>query len=96
EARARQRHRGGTDGPWTNAEMSPDLFAIDGKAKEFLEMAATKLRLSARGFTRSLRVARTIADLDGHEQIQQPHIAEALRYRHRMPKQAVLARQFQD
>lgn len=90
EARARQRQRGGEDGPWTNAEMHPDMFPIDDKAKEFLEMAATKLRLSARGFTRSLRVARSIADLDRQEQIQHHHIAEALRYRHRMPKQATL------
>ncbi len=93
EARARQQHRGGKDGPWTNAEMAPDMFLIDDKAKDFLEMAATKLRLSARGFTRSLRVARSIADLDRQEHIQQQHVAEALRYRHRMPKQATLQRQ---
>jgi magnesium chelatase family protein len=44
-------------------------------------LAAQKLRLSARGYTRTLRVARTIADLDRSEQVARVHIAEALSYR---------------
>jgi magnesium chelatase family protein len=94
EARDRQRFRGGEDGPWSNAEATTDMILISDQAKAFLEIAATKLRLSARGFTRSLRVGRTIADLDRNEYIQQHHIAEALSYRHRMPKQATSKNQF--
>jgi magnesium chelatase family protein len=44
-----------------------------------------KLRLSPRGYTRVLRVARTIADLAGAPIVQRPHVAEALAFRHRMP-----------
>src|SRR4249919_3247619 len=46
-----------------------------------LRDAAEAMRLSARGYHRVLRVARTIADLDGAERIGRPHLAEALAYR---------------
>ena len=42
-----------------------------------------RLRLSPRGYTRTMRVARTIADLAGAELVARPHVAEALAFRHR-------------
>lgn len=46
-----------------------------------LELAMKRLRLSARAYHRVLRVARTIADLDGDRMILSPHLQEALAYR---------------
>jgi magnesium chelatase family protein len=84
-ARAAQRRRYGDGGPATNAEADGNTLELAGDARELAEKAAEKLRLSPRGFTRMLRVARSVADLAGVEAIRRQDVAEALAFRHRMP-----------
>ena len=81
EARERMRARGGAP----NVEAEPGAIALADDARTFAEHAAEKLRLSARGFTRILRVGRSIADLAGVARVRREHIAEALAFRHRIP-----------
>lgn len=57
------------------------VCAIDDRSRRLLERSAERLRLSARGFHRVLKVARTIADLAGEPRIVAEHVAEALQYR---------------
>jgi magnesium chelatase family protein len=57
--------------------------AIDPDAKALVTSAMESLKLSARGYHRVLRVARTIADLEGSGAVSTDHVAEALRYRPR-------------
>jgi magnesium chelatase family protein len=83
-ARGLQRARYG-DVAANNAEAPGDAIDMMPEAKAFVEQAAEKLRLSARGFTRILRVARSIADLAGVALVRRSDIAEALAYRHRVP-----------
>ena len=85
DARRAQRARFGDDGAATNAEAGMDALELQPEARGLAEQAAERLRLSARGFTRVLRVARTIADLAGASIIRRGDVAEALAYRHRIP-----------
>ncbi len=83
-AREMQKARNGEIGR-LNAVADPDKLAIAPEARRFVEEAAERLGFSARGYTRVLRVARTIADLAGSEVLERIHVAEALRFRHRIP-----------
>jgi magnesium chelatase family protein len=58
-----------------------EFATLEAGPEAFMRAAAKKLDLSGRGFDRVLRVARTIADLAGSEQILEPHLAEAVSYR---------------
>lgn len=73
----------------TNAEADGQILEaisqLDASAKALLAEAANRMKLSARGYHRVQRVARTIADLDGSTQVLKLHVAEALSYRRRMP-----------
>jgi magnesium chelatase family protein len=88
-ARAVQTARLAGTGRRTNAEVDgPLLDAVatpDEAGRRLLAEAAEKMRLTARGYHRVLRVARTIADLAGAETIGRVHVAEALSYRRRAP-----------
>lgn len=68
-----------------NAELGgkqlDDYCPLDVEGRQLLNTAAEKMGLSARGYHRVLRVARTIADLAGEKEIRKPHLAEALAYR---------------
>ncbi len=73
----------------TNAEIDGDALdqaaAPDAPGRTLLTEAAERMRLSARGYHRVLRVARTLADLDGGDGVKRIHVAEALSYRRLMP-----------
>ena len=74
----------------TNAEADGELLeevaTPDEPGRKLLAQAAEAMRLSARGFHRVLRVARTIADLAGSEAVGRVHVAEALSYRRQAPR----------
>jgi magnesium chelatase family protein len=84
-ARRIQQERLGEDGVYCNAAMATRhvhrFCQIDNTATDLISKAITKLGLSARAHDRVLKVARTIADLEGEADIQTQHVAEAISYR---------------
>ena len=66
--------------------MLDQIATPDEPGCKLLADASAVMRLSARGFHRALRVARTIADLAGAEQVGRIHVAEALSYRRQAPR----------
>jgi magnesium chelatase family protein len=86
-ARQRQEQRLAGSHCVTNAEMGAaeirKYCELDGAGQSLLKAAVRQLSLSARGYHRVLKLARTIADLAGMEQIGPAHLAEAIQYRPR-------------
>ena len=84
-ARTRQHERFGKYSSMCNARMGPSdirqYCQLDQEGKNLSRMAFERLGLTARSFDRLLRVARTIADMEGSEDIKVNHIAEAIQYR---------------
>ena len=82
EARERQAHRLAGTGLTTNAEMTPrllrELVHADAEATRLLRLSYSEGTLSARGHGRILRVARTVADLDGSPRVGAKHVGVAL------------------
>jgi magnesium chelatase family protein len=84
-ARERQCTRLADEKIFSNAAMTPRMIRrycpIDSESEQMLERAMTRLGLSARAYDRILKVSRTIADLEGSDEIRSAHVAEAVGYR---------------
>jgi magnesium chelatase family protein len=84
-ARQRQHDRFGANTTMCNARMGPDEMrkycTLDETGAELMKQAFDAMGLTARSYDRILKVARTVADLDGSEHIEPRHIAEAIQYR---------------
>jgi len=85
EARDKQLRRFDEDHIYTNAQMGPrhirKFCVLTPDCEKIMENAVTKLGFSARGYDRILKVARTVADLEGSENLQSKHLSEAVQYR---------------
>ncbi len=84
-ARKIQQERYHSENIYTNSQLTPKLIEkyckLNQESKDILELAFHKLGLSARAYSRILKVARTIADLEQKENIETQHVAEAIQYR---------------
>ncbi len=85
KARKRQLQRLKRKKIYCNAQMGTKevrkFCQVNAEGKELLEMAVNRLGFSARAYTRALKVARTIADLTGEQEINPVHVSEAIQYR---------------
>jgi magnesium chelatase family protein len=95
-ARERQRERLVGVGVTCNAHLPGPLARrearLDRAAERLLERAVESMALTGRGFDRGLKVARTVADLEGAEAVSEVHLSEALSYRIGFGEQEGLAR----
>ena len=84
-ARIIQLKRYKENGIYSNSELTPGLMKkyckLNSESNKVLKQSFEKLKLSARAYAKILKVARTIADLDGKENIEKIHIFEAIQYR---------------
>jgi magnesium chelatase family protein len=64
-----------------NGKVLEKYTEISAESQQILKLTMEKMGISIRGYNRILRVARTIADLDGSQNIEQPHLLEAISYR---------------
>lgn len=84
-AQTMQRKRYDKEGILFNSQLTPRLMKkycnLDDSCKKLMEQVFDRLKLSARGYHRIIKLARTIADLDGMPQISKKHLAEAVQYR---------------
>jgi magnesium chelatase family protein len=87
DRRIHNKHAGNDNSTSCNADMRPaevrEYCQLDETCNSLMRTAMNQLQLSARAYHRVLKLARTIADLAGSEEIETPHLAEALQYRQR-------------
>ena len=85
KARKIQARRYANEGILTNSELNAEMIkkycVLDADSEQIMKMAAQKYQLSGRRYHRVLKIARTIADLNGSENIQSNHLTQALQYR---------------
>ena len=80
-ARQRQLARSGVPNHLLGVKHIEKVCALDAESRALLELAGTRLGFSARAYHRIMKVARTIADLEGQERIASVHVGEAIQYR---------------
>tara|TARA_B100000927_G_C16136107_1_gene337361 strand:+ start:175 stop:552 length:378 start_codon:yes stop_codon:yes gene_type:complete len=85
ECRKRQRLRFNDSATRVNSEMAPEevrrFCEMDSNSADLMEQAMSRLGLSARGYDRILKVARTVADLEASQQLLPEHLLEAIQFR---------------